>query len=63
MFKQIQNKNVEKIATMNNVSNMKDMITYNGIDMFREFIDNKNTGYDFYIYDYGDIDNLNINSI
>lgn len=53
---------VEKIAAMNNVTNMKDMITYNGVDMFREFIDNKNTGYDFYIYDYGDIDNLNINS-
>ena len=53
---------VEKIATMNNVSNMKEMITYNEIDMFKNFIGNKATGYDFYIYDYGDIDNLNINS-
>ncbi len=62
-YVQANNKqDVEKIAAMNNVANMKDMINYNGIDMFKEFIDNKSTGYDFYIYDYGDIDNLNINS-
>lgn len=55
-------KDVEKIAIMNNVSEMKDMINYNGIDMYKDFIDNKSTGYDFYIYDYGDIDTFNIDS-
>ncbi len=62
-YVQANNKqDVEKIAAMNNVANIKDMINYNGIDMFKDFIDNKSTGYDFYIYDYGDIDNLNVNS-
>ena len=57
-----QNKDVEKIAQMNNMSEIKDMITYNDIDMYKDFIDNKSTGYDFYIYDYGNIDNFNIDS-
>lgn len=62
-YVQTNNKyDVEKIAEINNIADIKDMITYNEIDMFKEFIDNKSTGYDFYIYDYGDIDNLNINS-
>lgn len=55
-------KDVEKISQLNNIIESKEMITYNGIDMFKDTIDTKNWGYDFYIYDYGDIENLNIDA-
>lgn len=50
-------KDIEKISQLNNIIDSKEMITYNGIDMFKDTIDTKNWGYDFYIYDYGDIEN------
>ncbi len=55
-------KDIEKISQLNNMLDSKEMIIYNGIDMFKNTIDTKNWGYDFYIYDYGDIENLNIDA-
>ncbi len=52
-------KDVEKILQINNIADSKEMITYNNIDIFKDTIDTQKWGYDFYVYDYGDIENLN----
>ena len=55
-------KDVEKIIQLNDESISKEMITYNDIDMFKDTIDTKSWGYDFYIFDYGDIEDLNVDA-
>lgn len=56
------NKDIEKIAQLNDIPDSKEMISYKGIDMFKNTIDTKSWGYDFYVYDYGDIENLNVDA-
>lgn len=56
------NKDVEKISRLNNLSDSKEMISNQGIDMFKNTIDTKRWGYDFYIYDYGEIESLNVDA-
>lgn len=53
---------VEKIFKLNNTSEIKEVTNYNGIDMFKNTIDTSSWGYDFYVYDYGDIENLNVDA-